>query len=153
MKDFFHDHALELAIIDRNHPKRDEVEHYIAQRYSLAFDARLNCFMPTFMALMDDDHIKSLCGYRVASDEALFLEQYLDHPADALLANTFKRPVERTDRLIRQLLMLARVESIHDLTFSSINLTKLVQGVIAELVSGCECVDQRHGGSAERGDP
>lgn len=30
--------------------------------------------------------------------------------------------------------MLAKVESIHDLTFSSINLTKLVQGVLAELV-------------------
>ncbi|MCG6217545.1 ATP-binding protein [Vibrio furnissii] len=44
------------------------------------------------------------------------------------------RGIERTDRLIQQLLMLARVESIHDLTFSSINLTKLVQGVVAELV-------------------
>lgn len=48
--------------------------------------------------------------------------------------NNILRGIERTDRLIQQLLMLAKVESIHDLTFSSINLTKLVQGVLAELV-------------------
>lgn len=89
MADFFPSHPFKLEIIDRIHPQRSEIENYIAQRYSLAFDAHLNSFMPTFMALMEGEEIRSLCGFRVASDESLFLEQYLDEPADQLLNKVF----------------------------------------------------------------
>ncbi|WP_409226470.1 thermostable hemolysin, partial [Klebsiella pneumoniae] len=51
MADFFPSHPFKLEILDRIHPQRSEIENYIAQRYSLAFDAHLNSFMPTFMAL------------------------------------------------------------------------------------------------------
>ncbi|EKO3964157.1 delta-VPH [Vibrio fluvialis] len=131
MRDFFQDHALDLAIIDRNHPKRGEVEHYIAQRYSLAFDARLNCFMPTFMALMDKDHIKSLCGYRVASEEALFLEQYLDHPADELLASAFSRPIDRA-----QLIEFGQLASFSK-GFSSLHFLLMTQKLVEQGYEWC----------------
>lgn len=91
----FHDHQLQLTLIDRHHPGRRDVEQYIARRYSLAFDAQLDRFMPTFMALMDNTKIKSLCGYRVASDEALFLEQYLDDSVDVLLEQVSGQSVTR----------------------------------------------------------
>ncbi len=95
MAAFASTHSFTLEIIDRLHAKRSEVEDYITQRYSLAFDAHLNSFMPTFMALMEGGDIRSLCGFRVASDEPLFLEQYLDQSADALLTDIFSLPIER----------------------------------------------------------
>jgi len=42
--------------------------------------------------------------------------------------------IDRTDRMIQQLLTLAKVESIQDMHFSELNLTKLNQSVIAERV-------------------
>lgn len=48
--------------------------------------------------------------------------------------NNILRGIERTDRLIQQLLLLAKVESIHDLKFASLNLKRLAQNVTAELV-------------------
>ncbi|KOE82107.1 histidine kinase [Vibrio alginolyticus] len=47
--------------------------------------------------------------------------------------NNILRGIERTDRLIQQLLMLAKVESQHP-QFSSLDLRKLLQNVIAQLV-------------------
>jgi len=95
MADFIPSHPFELAIIEHTDSRRKEIERYIAQRYSLAFDARLDSFMPTFMALMEGDEIKSLCGFRVASEEDLFLEKYLDESADSILSRAYKRPVSR----------------------------------------------------------
>lgn len=97
MADFFPSHPFKLEIIDRFHPRRGDIESYIAQRYSLAFDAHLNTFMPTFMALLEGGEIRSLCGFRVASDESLFLEQYLDVPADSILSQVFERTIDRRE--------------------------------------------------------
>ena len=77
----------ELLEIDGQHPRRQEVEQYIATRYAGAFNARISEFMPTFMAIVDHrQQLLSVCGYRIASQEALFLEQYLSQPADTLMA-------------------------------------------------------------------
>ncbi|WP_165313189.1 thermostable hemolysin [Vibrio ziniensis] len=97
MADYFSSHPFELAIIDRLHPQRSDIENYISQRYSLAFDAHLNTFMPTFMALMEGEDIRSLCGFRIASDEPLFLEQYLDVSADSILSRIYHCSIERNN--------------------------------------------------------
>lgn len=131
MRDIFAHHPFELAIIDRNHPRRHDVEHYITQRYALAFDARLNGFMPTFMALMDDDHIKSLCGYRVASDESLFLEQYLDQPADQLLSEVFSHSVDRT-----RLIEFGQLASFSK-GFSSLHFLLMTEKLVAQGYEWC----------------
>ncbi|RQW65190.1 two-component sensor histidine kinase [Vibrio viridaestus] len=44
------------------------------------------------------------------------------------------RGIERSDRLIQQLLTLARVESVHELHFSNIDLSSLLREVISDLV-------------------
>jgi len=95
----FPSHPYKLEIVDRSHFQRQAIEDYIARRYSSAFDARLDAFMPTFLALMEGDEIRSLCGFRVAVDEPLFLEQYLDETADTLLSNVFQSEIKR-DKLI-----------------------------------------------------
>jgi len=86
-----------LEIVGRRHQKRKEIEAYISQRYFLAFDAHLDAFMPTFMALLEGEKIRSLCGFRVASEEQLFLEQYLDLNADTLLSHVYDTEVNRSE--------------------------------------------------------
>lgn len=95
MKDLLRANTLVLEMVEKDHPKRKEVEAYIGERYALAFDAKLNSFMPTFLALLEHDHIQSLCGFRIASNEALFLEQYLDEPAEVILSNVFSQAIGR----------------------------------------------------------
>ncbi|MEI8633312.1 thermostable hemolysin [Vibrio sp. PP-XX7] len=51
--------------------------------------------MPVFLALLQDDEIQSVCGYRAAIHEPLFLEQYLDCPADQLISEHFSQPINR----------------------------------------------------------
>ena len=88
--------SLNLEIVDHHHALWPEVTQQITRRYQQAFDARLCSFMPAFMALMMDNEIKSLCGFRMAHNEPLFLEQYLDEQADVLLSHTFNTHIQRT---------------------------------------------------------
>lgn len=97
MTDIFASQPFKLEVVDRSHHKRNEIETYISQRYSLAFDAHLDAFMPTFMALMEGDELRSLCGFRVASEEPLFLEQYLDISADTLISEAYGCEIRRND--------------------------------------------------------
>ena len=46
---------------------------------------------------MQGEQVKSLCGFRVAQDEPLFLEQYLDQDAQILLSNLFKQNITRAN--------------------------------------------------------
>ncbi len=63
-----------LKVIEKSHPLRQEVEQYVASRYSLAFDAHITEFMPTFLGVYSEQgELLSVCGYRIASQEPLFL--------------------------------------------------------------------------------
>jgi hypothetical protein len=88
---------LKLQIIDKHNPIRNLAEKYISDRYNSAFNAQLNSFMPAYMALMQGEQIKSLCGFRVAQDEPLFLEQYLNQDAQILLSNLYKQNITRAN--------------------------------------------------------
>ena len=82
---FSHDNlSIDLLAVGQHHPMRSQVEMYVKQRYQLAFDARLEQFMPVFLVLMRGTTILSVCGYRSAEQEPLFLEQYLDHCAEEM---------------------------------------------------------------------
>lgn len=88
--------TLQLRVIDRQHPERSKVEEHIAQRYEKAFHAQLSEFMPVLLAVYGEhDELLSACGFRVASEEPLFLEQYLTKPADELMSDVFQLPVSR----------------------------------------------------------
>jgi len=75
-------------LIDIDHPRRQAVEQFIAQRFHAAHGARISCFMPQLIALFDDaGKILAAVGIRAAADEALFLEHYLDTPVERAIAD------------------------------------------------------------------
>lgn len=78
---------------------RRATEDFIAAGFRKAYGAQLGEFMPELMALRDDAELVAACGLRRAAAGPLFLEQYLDHPADELLCRLTEGPVERS-RLI-----------------------------------------------------
>ncbi|WP_051288149.1 thermostable hemolysin [Photobacterium halotolerans] len=89
---------LTLVHIDKDHPFRDKTESYVASRYACAFHARIHTFMPDFLALVDDQNqLLSVCGFQSADAGPLFLEQYLDLPADRLMSEQFGLPVSRCE--------------------------------------------------------
>jgi hypothetical protein len=66
-------------LIDEKHPRRKQVEQFIAQRFSEVHGARLSVFMPVLIALFgENDEILAAVGIRSAATEVLFLEYYLD---------------------------------------------------------------------------
>ena len=52
--------------------------------------------MPAFMVLTVENEMIASCGFRVAEDEPLFLEQYLDTDADVLVSQTFNTKIKRS---------------------------------------------------------
>ena len=78
-----------LAVVGRLHPDRPEVESFIQAVYAACYGAQVRDFMPTLVALRDDDgQLLAAAGYRCAGDHALFLERYLDRPVERLLATS-----------------------------------------------------------------
>lgn len=59
---------------------------FIRDHYSHHFDARLTVLMPWILMLCDgEDNLLAACGVMPASQGPMFLEQYLDKPAEASL--------------------------------------------------------------------
>ncbi|AMG29554.2 delta-VPH [Grimontia hollisae] len=86
----------EFVLVGEHHPLREHVEHYVRERYALAFDATLLVFMPTFACILDSDGaLLSVCGFRTADSGPLFLEQYLDSPAETVLSQQFGTVIPR----------------------------------------------------------
>lgn len=87
---------LEIAI---GHPRRSEVEGFIAERYRRAYGAHVSEFMPLLFAMVDPHgDVISAAGLRRAGDGPLFVEHYLDAPAQQVLEQHFGPPVVR-DRI------------------------------------------------------
>ena len=77
----------ERYLIDRDHPRRQQVESFIAQRFLEMHGARIGCFMPLLAALFGaDGRVLAAVGIRSADDEALFLEHYLDAPVERTIS-------------------------------------------------------------------
>lgn len=75
------------ALIDALHPRRKDVESFIAQRFLDVHGARIDRFMPQLLALFDDrDRVLASVGIRAASRQRLFLEYYLDNPVEQIIA-------------------------------------------------------------------
>ncbi|WP_330960680.1 thermostable hemolysin [Photobacterium sp. 53610] len=89
---------LTLVHIDKDHPFREKTERYVASRYASAFQARIHSFMPAFLALVDNnEQLLSVCGYQAAHTGNLFLEQYLDQPAEQLMSERFGQAIVRSE--------------------------------------------------------
>ncbi|WP_407333639.1 thermostable hemolysin [Enterovibrio sp. 27052020O] len=110
-----------FEIVTESHPLRADVEHYIAERYRIAFDATVTEFMPYFSCALDEEgSILSVCGFRTANNERLFLEQYLHLPAEQLISQHFGARVERSALIeFGQLASFSRGVSLQHFTYLS----------------------------------
>lgn len=74
-------------LVDEKHPRRKQVEQFIAQRFLEVHGARISTFMPVLIALFgENDEILAAVGMRGAATEALFLEYYLDTSIEQSIA-------------------------------------------------------------------
>lgn len=75
---------------------RSEVERFIHHSFLQAYGADVHQFMPELMSLRSDAGLlMGALGLRRASDDVLFLEQYLERPVEQLLAAKINSPVDR----------------------------------------------------------
>jgi hypothetical protein len=76
--------------------RRPLLEAHIHAAYARAYGADLQEFMPLLIGLeADDGRILGAMGLRVADEERLLLEHYLELPIEQTLASRLGRPVER----------------------------------------------------------
>lgn len=98
-------------LIDSDHPRRQQVEQFIAQRFLEVHGARISGFMPEMIALFNDNaEILAAVGIRGASSDSLFLEHYLDAPVEQAISNNADRPMSLPRR--NQIVEIGNLASI-----------------------------------------
>lgn len=71
-------------------------EAFIAMVYREQFDARLREFLPWLLVFHDrEQRLRAAVGLRPAKGTALFVEQYLDRPAEQAVAAALGRCIDR----------------------------------------------------------
>lgn len=86
-----------VSVVGPNDEHRTDVEAFIAEVYRDAFGATVESFLPALIAFhAADGSVRAVVGLRSASDERLFVEQYLDAPAEQAVAGALATPVERS---------------------------------------------------------
>lgn len=77
---------------------RGEVQHFIGHVYRVRYGARLRGFLPHLLAFRDDaGRLQAAVGLRTGSEGPLFVEQYLDGPAEAAIAAHGRGTVMRSE--------------------------------------------------------
>lgn len=85
-----------LTIIDRTGTNRRTLERFIAERYALAYGARIGHFAEKLVGLADTDgHWTAAVGFTPARSAPLFIEQYLDRPIEQAIAERLGVAVDR----------------------------------------------------------
>lgn len=85
--------------IDAAHPRRKQVEQFIAGRFLKVHGARLSSFMPVLIALFDENGgVRAAAGIRNAAVEALFLEYYLDTSIEQAISSNAGQPLALPSR-------------------------------------------------------
>lgn len=76
--------------------RRAEAESFVRSAFLAAYDARVDHFLPTLMALHSDaGRLLAVLGLRAPGPGPLYLEQYLDRPVDQVLSAVAGCPVDR----------------------------------------------------------
>jgi hypothetical protein len=93
--------SVEPRVISIHHhfrPERKRVEAYIEATYAQVYDGRIRAHYPTLMSVQDaHGEIHAAVGFRLAGDEPLFLERYLDDPIERALTSAMDATVQRSD--------------------------------------------------------
>jgi Thermostable hemolysin len=81
-----------------NASERPELEAFIHAVFQRAYGANVQHFMPQLMSLRNQqEQLLAVCGIRHAEHETLFLERYLAHPIEQVLAEVLGQSVDRAD--------------------------------------------------------
>lgn len=80
-------------------PRRAEAEAFIARVFAERYGARITAFALDLMLLERAGQVRAAAGWRGAGQQCLFLENYLDQPAEALISRAAGHPVAR-DRVV-----------------------------------------------------
>ncbi|PWB34128.1 thermostable hemolysin [Pseudomonas sp. SDI] len=76
--------------------QRSAFETFIVQRFRKAHGARIRLFMPQLFGMSNSaGELCAVAGVRLAQEEPLFLENYLDQPIEPLISATAQYPVDR----------------------------------------------------------
>lgn len=76
--------------------ERAEAEDFVCAAFLVAYEARVEHFLPTLMALRNDTgRLLAVLGLREPGPVPLFLEQYLDRPVEQALSAAAACPVDR----------------------------------------------------------
>ena len=87
---------LRLRVWKQGDPDRPAAEAFIRERFQDSYDADVQIFMPYLLGVTDDNNeISAVIGFRPASNEDLFLENYLDNPAEHELSEAIGSRVPR----------------------------------------------------------
>lgn len=88
------------ALIGIDDARRADIEAFIAQVYRARYGAELSRFLPHLLAFRNAaGGLQAAVGLRSGNEGALFVEQYLDVPAEIAIAHRIGAPVSR-DRLV-----------------------------------------------------
>jgi hypothetical protein len=85
-----------LDIVPRADPRRPDLERFIADRFAHAYGARITSFAEHLIGLRTGGGWSAAIGYTAAGRAPLFVEQYLDQPIEATLAERLGVSVERS---------------------------------------------------------
>jgi hypothetical protein len=84
-----------FTVIDPDAVERPALESRVRSGFGTHFGACIAAFMPQLALYTHASGSTGIIGFRRASDEALFLENYLDRPIEAQIAAVTGRPVDR----------------------------------------------------------
>jgi len=76
----------------------DKATGHIKETYARAYGAKIDSFMPKIMRVTSAaGDYRALMGFRLAGDERLFLENYLDDPIEDVISSYLGKPVNRCE--------------------------------------------------------
>lgn len=88
----------DFQIVSGEHPGRAGLERFISDGYSRAYGARIVHFADVLVGLSSEHRGWSAAvGYTLATQQPLFMEQYLDGPIEQLLTRIAGAPILRKD--------------------------------------------------------
>ncbi|MCK9506443.1 MAG: thermostable hemolysin [Porticoccaceae bacterium] len=82
--------------LDGDNPRREELERFIGDRFRLVHNAVIREFLPYLLSIRHDDSYHAALGIRPATLNPLFVEHYLDTPAEQVIASLSRCPVDRS---------------------------------------------------------
>jgi hypothetical protein len=81
-----------IALCGTQHSGRKSIEDYISKQFLEVYGATITHFMPQLLSLTQGDKTLAALGVKPATDQPLFLQQYLPDPVDRCIATIAKAP-------------------------------------------------------------